>query len=162
MEDGVFFFFFKHTQKHTRSGGDPGGEILPESPALFPVLFLCEEPVLFKYNGGSRKLQHLSDRHSIIVTQRPVTTNAANSNHKTTYFFLINTFLLLLAPLLWKCLKNKILKSFTLILLSFNPFSAQPSAESHKTTLLKHLWSLGSCFQNETLSSDVGQRFKSF
>lgn len=33
----------------------PRGEILPGSPALFPVLFLCEELVLFKYNGGVKE-----------------------------------------------------------------------------------------------------------
>lgn len=83
-------FKMPHTQKHTSSGGDPRGEILADSPALSPVLFLCEEPVLFKYNGGSRKLQHLSDRHSIIVTRRAVTTNAADANHKKAHFILIN------------------------------------------------------------------------
>jgi len=30
----------------------PSGGILPDSPVpLFPLLFLCEEPVLFEYNG---------------------------------------------------------------------------------------------------------------
>lgn len=88
LKDSVFKML--HTQKHTSSGGDPGGEILADSPALSPGLFLCEEPVLFKYNGGSRKQQHLSDRHSIIVTRGAVTTNAADANHKKAHFILIN------------------------------------------------------------------------
>lgn len=92
LKDSVFKML--HTQKHTSSGGDPRGEILADSPALSPVLFLCEEPVLFKYNRGSRKLQHLSDRHSIIVTRRAVTTNAADANHKKAHFIFINTVFL--------------------------------------------------------------------
>lgn len=87
MENSVSKMTYRNTYAQVQR---PRGEILPGSPVLFPVLFLCEEPVLFKYNVGSRKLQHLSDRHSIIVTWRATTTtNAANSNHRNAHFILI-------------------------------------------------------------------------
>lgn len=55
--------------------------------------FLCSSCVrslcCLNTMGGSRKLQHLSDRHSIIVTRRAMTTNAANANHRNAHLLLI-------------------------------------------------------------------------
>ena len=83
---GVFEETHIHAHTHTNPlicqvGSSPWGNILADSPVpLFPLLFLCEEPVLFEYNGGSGKSQQLSDRHSIIVTESGVTTNGTSAH----------------------------------------------------------------------------------
>lgn len=52
MENSLSKMTYRNTHAQVQR---PRGEILPGSPALFPVLFLCEEPVLFKYNGGVKE-----------------------------------------------------------------------------------------------------------
>lgn len=50
--------------------------------------------MFFEYNGGSEKSQHLSDRHSIIVTESGVTTNGTNAHHQLAPFLcLLTTFM---------------------------------------------------------------------
>lgn len=131
LKDSVFKML--HAQKHTSSGGHPGGEILADSPALSPVLFLCGEPVLFKYNGGSRKLQHLSDRHSIIVTHRAVTTNAADTNQKKAQFIFINAaFFFFTGTLLCKSCKDQIIPIYCIFLK--NPCTIFSTAVTQNST----------------------------
>ncbi len=47
--------------------------------------------MLFEYNEGSEKTQHLSDRHSIIVTKSGVTTNGTNAHNLLAPFFVLIT-----------------------------------------------------------------------
>lgn len=124
--------------------------------------FLCSSCVrslcCLNTMGGSRKLQHLSDRHSIIVTRRAMTTNAANANHRNAHLFLIYAIFFPLVPLLCKCLIKKILNFFSIQLSIIKQLpSLTTSLQQNHTlrlyTLLKHLWSLGSCCQTESPST---------
>lgn len=52
MENSLSKMTYRNTHAQVQR---PRGEILSGSPALFPVLFLCEETMLFKYNGGVKE-----------------------------------------------------------------------------------------------------------
>lgn len=107
--------------------------------------FLCSSCVrslcCLNTMGGSRKLQHLSDRHSIIVTRRAMTTNAANANHRNAHLFLIYAIFFPLVPSLCKCLKKKILKLFPFIWVLLNSCLLWPPVFRRVTHLdYTHFW----------------------
>lgn len=138
MENSLSKMTYRNTHAQVQR---PWGEILPGSPALFPVLFLCEEPVLFKYNGGVKE------------TAAPVrqtlhhcdTESNDNKRHKLKpqkHSLHLHFCCFLLVPLLCKCFdaKNWFLKLFTFIALLLNscPLYHYSTAESHTPRL--HFW----------------------
>lgn len=123
----VFLKWFTETHAQVQK---PRGEILPGSPALFPVLFLCEKPVLFKYNGGVketaapvRQTLHHCDTESNDNKLRKL------KPQKRSLHLLFS-----LVPLLWKCLTNEFLKIFKFVYLKHHYYH-QSSAESYTPRL---------------------------